>query len=167
MMLMHEGDVSVASPGKGHGSTFTLRFPLLEHFVEEPPPVASPRVNADQLRVMVVDDNTDSALMLAMLLRSLNCETRVAHSCEEALRVGGMFLPELIFCDIGMPVVDGYETCGRMRKTDWGAHAGIMALTGWGQEEDRKKSHEAGFDEHLVKPIDRKSLMNVLLAQKT
>ncbi len=116
----------------------------------------------DVTRVLVIDDNYDSAFMLSLVIRALGCESQVANSCNEALRVGNDLRPEVIFCDIGMPNIDGYETCRRMRTTDWGKPARIIALTGWGQDSDRKRSEEAGFDAHLVKPVDRGTLLNML-----
>jgi CheY-like chemotaxis protein/anti-sigma regulatory factor (Ser/Thr protein kinase) len=162
VVVMHGGDIAVSSEGKGSGSTFTMHLPLVEEYVPHSAPVEAPMPDGTKHRVLIIDDNSDSALMLAMVLRALACETRIAHGCDEAMRLGSTFSPTLVFTDIGMPGVDGYETCQRMRRTDWGASAHILALTGWGQEEDRKKSHEAGFDAHLVKPIDRTTLLKVL-----
>lgn len=170
--LLHDGEITVSSAGKSQGTTFVLRLPLLTVSLptvdREAAPdlhsdLASPSASDDQ-KVLVVDDNSDSAAMLSLLLNAVHCDTRVAHSCDEALQVGDSFQPALIFCDIGMPMVDGYETCRRIRQTAWGKRARIMALTGWGQESDRKRSEEAGFDAHLVKPVDRATLLDVLSA---
>lgn len=163
--LMHGGDIRVSSAGRSQGTTFTLQLPLLDADVPTTDAELVPELNTDELKVLVIDDNNDSALMLSLLLDALNCDTRVAHSSDEALSLGKAFQPALIFCDIGMPFVDGYETCRRLRQTDWGKRARIMALTGWGQESDRKRSEDAGFDAHLVKPVDRKTLVHVLLSQ--
>lgn len=161
---MHDGEISVSSPGKNMGSTFTLRLPSLANQQVTNEGEAIPDIHAGHLKVLVVDDNVDSALMLSIQLNAQGCETRVTHSCEEALWLGSSFCPAVVFCDIGMPDVDGYETCRRIRQTDWGAKARILALTGWGQESDRKRSEEAGFDAHFVKPIDRKTLLQVIAA---
>jgi CheY-like chemotaxis protein len=105
------------------------------------------------MKVLVVDDNHDAALSLAMLVEMLGHEVRVAYDGVEALEAAGEFHPELVLLDIGMPRMDGYETCRRLRAQPWGASARIIAVTGWGQENDRRLSQQAGFDEHLVKPV--------------
>ena len=113
-------------------------------------------------RVLVVDDLRDSADTLALLLESLGHVVRTAYGGEEALRVGSRFHPEAIFLDIGMPEVDGFEACRRIRKTAWGRSVCIIALTGWGQDADRRRTEEAGFDLHLIKPVDPDALPSLL-----
>jgi two-component system CheB/CheR fusion protein len=113
-------------------------------------------------RVLVVDDNVDAAVSLGMLLKLAGQEVRVAYDGPAALRHAVDFRPELVLLDIGMPGMDGYEVCRRIRRE--GSLEGIMlvALTGWGQDEDRRRSHEAGFDRHIVKPVEPSALQRLL-----
>ena len=104
--------------------------------------------------MLIVDDNADAAESLAVLLTMYGHETRVAHDGERALHAAGEFRPDVVFLDIGMPNLDGHETARRLRAQPWGQSLVIVALTGWGQAEDRRRSKEAGFDHHLVKPAD-------------
>jgi len=113
-------------------------------------------------RVLVVDDNVDAAAMLDMLLRSLGHETCVAHDGVEALRVAAEFRPDIVLLDIGMPGLDGYEVARRMRSLAKDRQLRIVAVTGWGQEADRLRSREAGFDLHLVKSVDAIDLAQAL-----
>jgi CheY-like chemotaxis protein len=110
-------------------------------------------------RILVVDDNVDGAVTLSVILKHMGHSVRITHDGASALAVAPEFKPQLILMDIGMPGMDGYETCSRMRAADWSASVRIVALTGWGQEEDKRKAQRAGFDEHMVKPIDRRTLM--------
>jgi CheY-like chemotaxis protein len=104
-------------------------------------------------RILIVDDNTDAALSLEMLLNLDGHTTRVEHDGESALRATAEFHPEFVFLDIGMPGMNGYETARRLRSL-YGAGIRLIALTGWGAEENRRLANEAGFDRHLVKPVD-------------
>ena len=113
-------------------------------------------------RVLVVDDNVDAAKMLERLLQLNGKQTRMAHSGLEALDLAEQFRPHLILLDIGLPKLNGYEVCRRIREKPWGKDIVIIALTGWGQEEDRRRSREAGFNAHFVKPLERAALMQVL-----
>ncbi len=115
-------------------------------------------------KILVVDDNVDGAVTLGVILKHLGHTVRMTHDGASALIVGQEFKPDLVLMDIGMPGMDGYETCERMRQQTWASSARIVALTGWGQEEDKRKAKRAGFDEHLVKPVDRKTLIDVLSA---
>ena len=124
----------------------------------ETPPAGAPRGR----RILVVDDNEDSAMSMALLLTSMGNETRTAHEGLEALEVGATFLPEIILLDIGMPRLNGYETARRIREQPWGRGVKLVAVTGWGQETDRRRSQEAGFDHHLVKPVDPAALSKLL-----
>ena len=110
-----------------------------------------------------MDDNKDAAVSLAMMLKAMGNETEVAHDGLEAIDKAGTFRPEMILLDIGMPRLNGYDACRRIRQQPWGRQLTIVALTGWGQKEDRQKSHEAGFDEHLVKPVDLAKLDELLI----
>lgn len=113
-------------------------------------------------RVLVVDDNRDSADTLAMLLELMGHEARTAHDGPQALAAGDDFLPDLVLLDIGLPQMDGYEVARRVRQRPWGRGVQLVALTGWGQPEDARKAAEAGFDRHLVKPVDEAVLEQVL-----
>jgi CheY-like chemotaxis protein len=112
--------------------------------------------------VLVVDDNADAARMLELLLRSLGHDTRVAHDGMEALRLAGSFRPQIVLLDIGMPGLDGFEVARRLRAMRDGTALRIVAITGWGQDADREKSRQAGFDVHLVKPVEPTELVRVL-----
>jgi CheY-like chemotaxis protein len=113
-------------------------------------------------RVLVVDDNRDAAISLAVMLRLMGNESKTAHDGLEALEVAAAFRPDLILLDIGMPKLNGYDTARQIRQQPWGKHVTLVALTGWGQEEDRRKSREAGFDSHMVKPIQLPDLEKLL-----
>ena len=113
-------------------------------------------------RVLVVDDNTDSAESLSLLLELMGHTVRTAHDGEQALAEAEAFRPELVLMDIGMPRMDGYEAARRLRELAWGTEVVLVALTGWGQDEDKRRSEEAGFDHHLIKPVDPAALEALL-----
>jgi signal transduction histidine kinase/CheY-like chemotaxis protein len=160
LLELHGGSVDAESPGLNQGSTFVVRLPLTER-VEIPAAVAAPPASKAQRRILVVDDNMDAAESLSMLLDLDGHTTRVAHDGEAALRVAAEFQPDTVFLDIGMPGMNGYETARRLRTTH-GASLKIIALTGWGAEENRRLAQEAGFDRHLVKPVDAEMLASAL-----
>lgn len=113
-------------------------------------------------RILLVDDNADAATMLGMVLKLLGHEVVTAKSGAEGLVEGARFLPDVAILDIGMPGMDGYELCRRLRAEPWGASIRVLALTGWGTDEDRQRTRVAGFNVHLVKPVDRETLNNAL-----
>jgi CheY-like chemotaxis protein len=113
-------------------------------------------------RVLVVDDNRDSAESLAILLRAMGHDVRIAHAGLQGIEIARQFLPEAIFMDLGMPRLNGYDTTQRIRQEPWGQQIFIVALTGWGQATDRIRSQEAGCDAHLVKPVSLPDLDQVL-----
>jgi len=115
------------------------------------------------LRILVVDDNQDSALSTAMWLKLRGCETEVAHDGIEALSAAERFNPSVILLDIGLPTLDGYEVCRQIRAAQWGQSMRVIALTGWGQDDDKQATAAAGFDAHLVKPVDLQHLYELLL----
>jgi CheY-like chemotaxis protein len=121
----------------------------------EPDPSSAP---APARRVLVADDNRDGAEIMSLLLQQYGYEVNVAHSGTEALTVAAQSTPEIAILDIGMPGMTGYEVARRIRAEAWGQRMMLIALTGWGQEEDKKKAFEAGFDHHLIKPIDPDAL---------
>jgi CheY-like chemotaxis protein len=155
---MHDGTVQASSPGWDRGATFSLRFPIAERATAGTT-VAPPK--ADLLkRVLVVDDNRDAADSLAMLLQFEGRETQCAYSGEEALQGVAKFGPQLVLLDIGLPGLDGYEVARRLKAGS--PQLRVIALSGYGQVEDRQRSAAAGFDAHLVKPVDLDALKRVL-----
>ncbi len=154
---LHGGYIEVRSDGLGHGSEFAIALPLLDHQApgrDHAVHIASPPL---QIRVVVADDNVDAADTIAMLLEPLGCDVRTAYGGEAAVREVLAFKPHVVLLDLGMPDVDGFEACRRMREA--GAHTSIVALTGWGQDDDRRRTTTAGFDAHLVKPVDPDALV--------
>jgi PAS domain S-box-containing protein len=162
LVQMHGGTVTSASAGPGQGSTFYVRLPLSAGSSGSLAAAAAPQSELDRRKVLVTDDNEDAAAALALLLTHMGNEVQIAHNGEEALSVAAQFRPDLILMDVGMPRLDGLEATRRLRKTEWGRRAAIVALTGWGQEADKRRSHEAGADDHLVKPVDPQALEKVL-----
>ncbi|MGE3177171.1 MAG: PAS domain S-box protein [Vicinamibacterales bacterium] len=158
---MHGGTLTVHSDGPGHGSTFSVTLPVLDaarHEAGRPPDPASTDRQSARHRVLVVDDNVDAADTLALLLDMMGCDTRTVYDGESALREGPAFHPNLVLLDLGMPGLDGGAVCRRVREQAWGSKAVIAAVTGWGQEEDRRRTKTSGFDLHLVKPVDPRDL---------
>jgi CheY-like chemotaxis protein len=164
---MHGGQLLASSAGPGQGSEFIVRLPLsvVEDIGEREaapapsPPAASPT----PLRVMVVDDNRDSAAMLALSLKLMGHEVMTLYDPLDALASARSWHPDLAFLDVGMPVLNGFSLAAQLRAQDWpdGRQPRLVALTGRGQEEDRRRSGEAGFDEHLVKPADLETIERV------
>jgi PAS domain S-box-containing protein len=152
---MHGGSVDASSDGAGRGSEFVVRIPVIAaqrgNANRELPAASVPVLKR---RILVVDDNTDAAESLAALLSINGHETRMAHDGPQAVAEAKAFQPDVVFLDIGMPTMDGHETARRIRQEPWGKQMVLVALTGWGQTEDRRRSQEAGFDHHLVKPAD-------------
>jgi signal transduction histidine kinase len=152
---MHGGTVEVRSPAAGNGSEFVVRLPL----VSAAPVVASSPLGrsvglASPRRVLVVDDNEDSANSLAVLLRRDGNTVRTAYDGLAAIAAAESFHAEVVLLDIGLPALDGYHVARQIRQTPWGRDIVLVAVTGWGQENDRRRTREAGFDAHLVKPVD-------------
>jgi PAS domain S-box-containing protein len=164
---LHGGTLNAHSEGEGKGSEFMLRVPLSDapeaaHGQGEPAaPGASLRADVPR-RVLVVDDNVDAATTLNALLQTLGHETSVATGGLEALQKASEFRPEIVLLDIGLPDIDGYEVARQLRKIKVQHSFRIVAVTGWGQEPDRQKSQEAGFDRHLVKPVATNELLQIL-----
>jgi signal transduction histidine kinase/DNA-binding response OmpR family regulator len=155
LVEMHGGTVEAHSDGPGKGSEFVVRLPALhrERSGAGSPDGAGEPVSAG-CRVLVVDDNVDAADSLAMLLRLGGCEVRLAHAGPDAVAEAQAFRPEVVVLDIGLPGMDGYEVAGRLRADPATRGAVLVAVTGYGREEDRARSRQAGFDHHLVKPVD-------------
>lgn len=117
-------------------------------------------------KILAVDDNRDAANVLALTLKVLGNEVRTAYDGMDALRIAEEFRPEIMLLDIGMPRVDGYETAKRLRQEPWGKQVLLIALTGWSQEEDQRRTQEAGFDYHFVKPLDPVAFQGIIRAQR-
>ncbi len=169
LVEMHGGTVEAHSEGHGMGSEFVVRLPIVLSVVQErqeegdeqqDPPTA-------RRRVLVVDDNVDAASSLAMVLKLMGNEVRTAHDGLEGVAAAREFRPDVILLDIGMPRLNGYEACRRIRQEPWGKNVVLVALTGWGQEEDKRKAQEAGFDRHMVKPVEPAALAKLLAGLKT
>ena len=161
LIALHGGTIVATSSGVGQGSVFTVRLPLSGAMPEAAIPAAQ-GANAPRRRVLVADDNIDFANSLASLLVSHGHDVRVAHDGAQALHAAAEFLPEYAFVDIGMPKVHGYEVARRMKANPATADCVLVAVTGWGQEDDRRRARDAGFDRHLVKPIDPQQLEGIL-----
>jgi CheY-like chemotaxis protein len=123
-------------------------------------PAAAPR----RFRILVVDDNHDSALSMAMMLQIMGHDTRTAHDGESAVSTAETFLPEVVLLDIGLPKLNGYEVAQRIREKTWGQSMYLIAVTGWGQDEDRQRSSEVGLNLHMVKPVEPAALEKLLAA---
>jgi PAS domain S-box-containing protein len=165
LVEMHGGTVTATSAGQGKGSTFTVKLPVLESTVApslDVPSDTEPLPAGPRRRILVVDDNRDSANSMAMMLRLMGNEVRTAHDGIEAVEKAEEFLPKAILMDLGMPKLNGYEATQRIRDQPWGRDMLIVAMTGWGQEADRTQSHEAGCDGHLVKPVNLSNLESLL-----
>jgi CheY-like chemotaxis protein len=158
---LHGGSVEVRSMGQRQGSEFLVRLPVAAGDVSEPV-VAAEYPRGPCRRVLVVDDNRDAAAWLAMILKMMGHEVRTAHDGEAAVAVAAEYRPRLVLMDLGMPKVDGYEAARRMRLQPWGAELFLVALTGWGAEEDRRRTQDGGFDSHLVKPVDMDILKRLI-----
>lgn len=160
---LHGGSIRADSAGCGLGSTFTVRLPLAEQAAV--PAVATPAAAAGmaaRMRVLVVDDNEDAAQTLAMALEWSGFEIRVAHSAAQALTLLASFAPEAALLDIGLPDINGYELARRIRALPGMDRVVLIAATGWGQQKDRERAFESGFDHHLTKPIDFELLRPLL-----
>ena len=164
LVEMHGGRVEAHSDGRGKGSVFSVRLPV------SLAPGRSPRQDestaqghrSSRHRILVVDDNKDSAVSLAMMLRIMGHETFTAHDGLEAVEAAAAYRPDVVLLDIGLPRLNGYDVCRRIREQAWGKNTVLIALTGWGQDEDKCRSKEAGFNFHMVKPVDPAALEKLL-----
>jgi CheY-like chemotaxis protein/anti-sigma regulatory factor (Ser/Thr protein kinase) len=163
LVALHGGSVTASSPGRGQGSTFTVRLPLATatHSGESTVP-AAPSHQPGQLRVLVVDDNTDAAESLGVLLEMEGHAAHIAHTGRDALAAAPGFAPDVVFLDIGLPDLSGYDVARQLRNMPAGEHALLVALTGWGTQEDRKRTRDAGFDRHLTKPAELAAVEELL-----
>jgi CheY-like chemotaxis protein len=160
---MHGGSVEAHSEGPGQGSEFVIRLPAGRATADRPAENgAAPDRPLTRRRILVVDDNTDAANSLAMVLRMMGNEVRTARDGLEGVDAAEKFAPDVVLLDIGMPRLNGYDACRRIRELPRGKEAVIVALTGWGQDDDKRRSREAGFDGHLVKPVEPAALEKLL-----
>jgi signal transduction histidine kinase len=163
---MHGGRVEARSDGLGRGSEFVVRLPLLVTPADTEPvsrgPGAGRPAGGPGRRVLVADDNVDSAESLAMMLAVMGHEVRAAHDGQAAVELAEEFRPDVMLLDIGMPRMNGYEAARTVRGRGWGRGVVLVALTGWGQDEDKRRADEAGFDHHLTKPVDPDALISLL-----
>jgi PAS domain S-box-containing protein len=164
LVEMHGGRVDARSEGQGHGSEFVVRLPavLATPANDEGETREHGRI-AHRRRILVVDDNRDSAISLGMMLELMGSEVRTAHDGFEALQAAEVFRPDVALLDIGLPGLNGYEVARRIRAQPWGRDVVLLALTGWGQEEDKRRSKEAGFNFHMVKPVEPADLEKLLV----
>jgi len=168
LVHLHGGTIEAYSEGPGKGCEFIVRLPLAAPERVAPAPSA-PAESTGPLqlkRVLVVDDNRDAADSLGMLLQFLGAEVMVVHDGRSALEALKTFKPGVILLDIGMPEMNGLEVARRVREDPSHGAVTLVALTGWGQREDRRRTHEAGFDYHLVKPADVGTLQNILAVRE-
>lgn len=163
LVEMHQGSVQAHSAGLGQGAEFAVRLPIA-HMASTPDAYTDLEnmQSNPALRMLVVDDNRDGAESLALMLRILGNETRVAFDGEDGVAMAEAYQPDVILFDIGLPKMNGYEACRCIREQPWGQRPVIIAVTGWGQPEDRLRSKNAGFDHHMVKPLDTRALMKLL-----
>jgi CheY-like chemotaxis protein len=164
LVELHGGTMEVHSAGIGQGSEFVVRLPVLMETPKPPTPepASSELKTAPSRRILVVDDNEDSAESLTILLSLAGHKTHTAYDGLEALEAAETFRPDMILLDIGLPKLNGFEVARKIREQPWGQAMVLVALTGWGQEEDRRRSREAGFNHHLTKPVDLDTLSELL-----
>ena len=167
LVEMHGGTVEVHSAGVGQGSEFVVRLPVIETIEPAQQPVPEPTVRAPtkttpSSRILVVDDNRLAADSMAKLLELTGNETHTAYDGLEAVQAAATFRPDVVLLDIGLPKLNGYEAARQIREQPWGKNIVIVALTGWGQDQDRQSSKAAGFNGHMVKPVELTALMKLL-----
>jgi PAS domain S-box-containing protein len=163
LVELHDGSIEANSEGPNQGSEFVVCLPAAGPVTAEPQQV--PRTDSDRAisrRVLIADDNQDAAVSLSLLLQTMGHETRIAHDGLEAVEAAEDFRPEVVLLDIAMPKLDGYEAARRIARRAWAFATRIIAVTGWGQDADRQRAREAGFHEHLVKPVDPETLSRLL-----
>jgi signal transduction histidine kinase/ActR/RegA family two-component response regulator len=167
LVEMHGGDVELESRGHNLGTTVRVTLPVLSEARSAETGASSGRHELPQMlkrRVLVVDDNADALESLSRLVRLMGNEVRQARDGLEAFQIARMFQPEIVLMDLGMPTLNGYEAARRIRQEPWGGEIALVATTGFGKDEDRRRTTEAGFDRHLVKPIEVTSLREILTA---
>lgn len=171
LVELHGGTIDAKSAGPGQGSEFIVRLPVMVQLPPLEPPVDLGAVgsalcdvppNEKKCCILIADDNRDGADSLARMLRIIGFETHTVYDGQQAVEKAETLRPDVILLDIGMPRMNGHQAAEHIRRQQWGKDSLLIALTGWGREEDRRRTHEAGFDHHLVKPVDAKALLALL-----
>ena len=165
LVELHGGRVEALSAGVGRGSAFVVTLPLPVRgaaAASAAAPRPPPRPPAAPMKILVVDDHQDGAESMSALLALQGHEVRMAHDGEAALAAADAFRPDVMLLDIGLPLLSGYEVCRRLREQPWGRQITVIALTGWGDQDAVTKGEAAGFDRHLVKPVDEAVLVATL-----
>jgi CheY-like chemotaxis protein len=167
LVELHGGTIEARSGGPANGSEFLVRLPIAAPSRDESASRPAPVVRERPLRcrVLVADDNPDAAESLARLLGSGGHEVRIAADGTQALQIAASFLPDAALIDIGMPWVNGYEVARRIRREPWGRDMLLAAVTGWGQNGDRERALEAGFDAHFAKPVEPGAVFALLRSE--
>jgi len=160
LVEMHGGSVSASSAGRRRGATFEIRLPLTDH--DDEPSIAQQHCRTPRCRILVVDDNEDAATSLAMILALEGHEVEAVHTSRDALERAVLFKPDVAVLDIGLPGMNGYELARRLRENPALEGIRLVALTGYGQAEDKERARAAGFDDHLIKPADSRALEQML-----
>ena len=169
LVELHGGTVEARSAGPGKGSEFTVRLPVVESPVqagEEPNADGQDSPAGRQCRILIADDLWDCVESQAMMLRLAGHDVQTAHDGLEAVQAAATFRPDVVLLDIGMPKMNGCEAARHIRQQPWGKEMLLIALTGWGQDEDKRRAFEAGFDYHLTKPVDPAALEKLLAGLK-
>jgi len=165
LVALHEGEVTANSSGIGKGSTFTLQLPLVHHnesAADTVQPYQNTVVSSDELTVMVVDDNVDAAQTLGMFLEAMGYKIMLAYSAKSAIEQSNSQVPDIFILDIGLPDMDGNQLARQLSSEPRTSKIPLIALTGYGQEEDRGKTKASGFSHHFVKPVDASALLDVI-----
>ena len=160
---LHGGSISASSEGPGRGSRFTVRLPAIDAGTES---TGGPRTHdAAQgmaKRILLADDNVDYAASMALILEAMGHDVRVANDGEQAVALAQIFSPQIAFLDIGLPTLSGYALARRLRTLPETRKCILVAVTGWGQEDDKRNAREAGFDHHLVKPVEPEQMHSIV-----
>jgi CheY-like chemotaxis protein len=164
LLLLHDGSITAHSEGLGRGSTFVVRLPVVAppSTGAEAAPVDAVASPVAALRILLVDDNEDAAAMLSALLSLDGAEVTVAADGVQAVGIAEHIRPDLVLLDLGLPGLNGYDVCRGIRRQPWAGNTKLVALTGWGQASDRAKTTQAGFDAHLVKPVEYSELLSAV-----
>jgi CheY-like chemotaxis protein len=169
LVELHGGRIEARSIGEGQGSTFVVQIPVLSSETRTDATIATAASSGatTRRRILLADDNVDAADVLGQLLALYGHEVSLAHDGAHAVAVAEQMRPEIIVLDIGMPTLNGYDAARRIRAQVWGQSPVLVALTGWGNQDHRTESVDAGFDHHLVKPVDLTELLQVIASGKT
>jgi CheY-like chemotaxis protein len=163
LIELHDGSIEAHSRGPGTGTTFVARLPLAAAVRKAPHLVGAVHASSLPCRVLVAEDIPDAAEMMRLMIECMGHDVRVATDGVQAVTIAKQFDPQVVLLDIGMPRMDGYEAARQIRAA-LGERVVLVALTGWGQDEDQRRAHEAGFDRHLTKPADPNVLEDLIAA---